>query len=81
MNKTLFLILIPCIIGFISAQYGYGGYGGAGGYGGVGSQLPYGGYYAGYAYQNKQNRNDLLVGGLFFLAFLLLFNITGSITG
>jgi len=70
MNKTLFFLLVPCLIAFCAAQiysgypgYGAGGYGAGGyGYGGYG----YGGYGNGGRYgasQYGRNNNGLYLGG------------------
>ncbi|OWF41463.1 hypothetical protein KP79_PYT17354 [Mizuhopecten yessoensis] len=79
MNKFLALILIPCLVAFVVAQYpGYGtpGYGMAG----YGSGSGLSNYYYNYGnQQQKQSSNfALLISGLLLL---FAFNITGTLTG
>jgi len=64
MNKSLLLILIPCLVAFVmvQAQFGspYGGYGGVGGYG---SGIPQRYYnYAAQARQSSRTSNLLNIG-------------------
>ncbi|OWF36211.1 uncharacterized protein LOC110441983 isoform X1 [Mizuhopecten yessoensis] len=79
MNKSLMLVLIPCLVAYVMAQYYQPGYGGMAGYGGG-----YGpGTYYNYAAQSAQGAktSNLLNYGLLFFAILILTNATGSITG
>ncbi|OWF38550.1 hypothetical protein KP79_PYT23344 [Mizuhopecten yessoensis] len=84
MNKTLILIMVPCVVMFViiqssQGQYGYsypgyGGYGGSGGYG-------VGGYGSNGLMGDVKKGLGLFGGVMGVLLLYFLFNGTGQVAG
>ncbi|XP_060071573.1 uncharacterized protein LOC132551451 [Ylistrum balloti] len=80
MNKCIALILIPCLVAFVVAQYPGYGHGAGYGVGGYGSGYGLSNFYYNYGNQQQEKSSNfaLLISGLLLL---FAFNITGTLTG